>query len=279
MKLKTILIASLCLGSPLAAQDINYGTNSGDYAMDGECDDRRFEGSAVALILSWGNVGRDAQDCRDAVTADTARMWDMQTNIARTDCSIIEFGDNRSQYADDGACDDPRFEGHGIAEAPTEEHMGHDANDCQRLCDFDMLFLRDMREVVVEPPQPEDALYGRDNGSFANDGECDDRRFVGPGMASSLTWNSLGRDASDCRSAVENGAVLWDRAAATEQTVCSAIDFGTDDSEYSNDGTCDDYRFEGLGVASHIFADVMSTDATDCSRLCDYGMVFVRDVE
>ena len=43
------------------------------------------------------------------------------------------FGDDTGEFANDGECDDSRFEGAGVAEYLTDEHVGHDATDCQRL--------------------------------------------------------------------------------------------------------------------------------------------------
>ena len=40
--------------------------------------------------------------------------------------------------------------------------------------------------------------FGDDTGDFPSDGECDDGRFEGFGMASSVGMELVGRDASDC---------------------------------------------------------------------------------
>ena len=48
--------------------------------------------------------------------------------------------------------------------------------------------------------------FGNDNGDWANDDECDDPRFEGPGMtATPLLDEDIGHDASDCRAAYEAG--------------------------------------------------------------------------
>jgi hypothetical protein len=44
-----------------------------------------------------------------------------------------DFGDNTSEWADDGECDDPRFEGEGAADTLLDEDRGHDAADCRSL--------------------------------------------------------------------------------------------------------------------------------------------------
>ena len=274
------LAAVLLTATTAFAQDINFGDDSGEFALDGICDDRRFEGVGMEVGLSWQHVATDATDCRSAIEEGTISLWNLQDGIARTDCTAVEFGTNASEYSNDGACDDPRFEGLGAAEHPNFEHVGKDATDCQKLCDFDMVFLRDMEIVTLPEPEPVDEVYGDNSGEYPRDGECDDRRFVGAAMADSLGWGSTGRDADDCRNAVEAGEIaLWDQQLAAEQTVCSAIDFGSDSSEYSNDGTCDDNRFEGRGAASLITSGFEGRDATDCSRMCGYGLIFVRETE
>lgn len=44
-----------------------------------------------------------------------------------------------------------------------------------------------------------DIEFGDDSGEFANDGECDDPRLIGPGMSMMPPFDHERRDASDCR--------------------------------------------------------------------------------
>ena len=46
---------------------------------------------------------------------------------------LISFGDDTSQWANDGECDDPRFEGPGMAPTSLEEDLLRDATDCRVL--------------------------------------------------------------------------------------------------------------------------------------------------
>jgi hypothetical protein len=120
--------------------------------------------------------------------------------------------------------------------------------------------------------------FGDDSGRFARDGECDDRRFAGPGMAAALAWSETGRDATDCRALFEAGRVrLWDPAQAQAATQCGAIDWGDDSSRFAGDGQCDDPRFEGLGSAGLVVEGDRRADASDCRRLCEFGAVALRD--
>jgi len=136
-----------------------------------------------------------------------------------------------------------------------------------------------MALMLASPAIAQDIDFGDDSGQWANDRECDDRRFVGSAMASiGVTWEHLGRDASDCRTAFEAGNVtLWNFAEAVAATECSAIEFGDDTHPAANDGECDDPRFDGPAAAYLLDATMEGTDATDCRRACDYGLIGLRD--
>ena len=132
--------------------------------------------------------------------------------------------------------------------------------------------------LAQDPAAAGDPLFGTDTAEWANDGECDDRRFEGEGMAAALSWTNVGKDATDCRALFEAGSIhLWDFAEARAATQCPAINFGDDASDYPNDGECDDRRFEGLSAASGIGPDAVGHDATDCSTACAFGTVALRD--
>ena len=129
-------------------------------------------------------------------------------------------------------------------------------------------FLVLLLAVLAVPAAAQDILYGNDDGEWAFDGECDDRRFFGPGMAQGLSWEYVGMDASDCRAAYDAGRVqLWDMTAAKAATMCAAIDFGNDNGAYPQDGECDDLRFEGPAVARLLDPANVGGDASDCLRM------------
>jgi hypothetical protein len=119
---------------------------------------------------------------------------------------------------------------------------------------------------------------GDDRGDYANDSECDGRRFAGEGMAASLDRSSVGRDATDCRAGYESGRLfLGDEAAAKAATSCDAIRWGDDSSEHSGGGVCDDPRFEGPAAANLLSDADSGRDAADCRSLCAYGLIHLRD--
>lgn len=45
----------------------------------------------------------------------------------------IDFGDDKSEWARDGECDDPRFKGVGTHSILLKEDAMHDATDCRTL--------------------------------------------------------------------------------------------------------------------------------------------------
>src|SRR3546814_9784526 len=112
----------------------------------------------------------------------------------------VSFGDDNGSYSNDGECDDPRFWGPGMTgTALLSDDVLHDASDCQAAFDAGKLTLRGVAEDGTVD-------FGDDEGSYANDGECDDLRFIGSGMtATSLIEDDIMHDATDCRTAYEAG--------------------------------------------------------------------------
>ncbi len=173
----------------------------------------------------------------------------------------IDFGDDSGDWANDGECDDPRFEGPGMTATPLlDEDILRDATDCRTAFEAGQLSLRGERSFVVN--------FGDDNGEWSNDGECDDPRFEGPGMTQTpLLVEDVLHDATDCEQAFVAGRLTLRGVDAD-----GAVDFGDDSGEWANDGECDDMRFKGAGMTATplLFEDIM-TDATDCKTAYDSG--------
>ena len=138
-----VLVSGLCVAAAASAQQINFGNDSSDYAKDGECDDPRFFGAGMATVLEDENIRRDATDCRNAFTDGRIRLWVEAEARAATDCSRIEFGDDSSEWANDGECDDFRFKGPGTHSIMRSDDIRRDATDCRALCEAGQVFLRD----------------------------------------------------------------------------------------------------------------------------------------
>ncbi|WP_296424855.1 hypothetical protein [Yoonia sp.] len=187
----------------------------------------------------------------------------------------VDFGDDGSEWANDGECDDPRFSGPGMTTTTLlDADILHDATDCRTAYAAGQLSL----DGATTKDAAADPVFGNNSSEWAQDGECDDRRFTGAGMAADLLTTGIGTDADDCRAAITAGTVkFWDMTAALQATQCSGINFGSDSGAYAMDAECDDPRFEGLGAASLLSQENMGADATDCRLLCGYGAVALRD--
>ena len=119
-------VALALAGSPAAAQTIDFGTDSSQWANDGECDDGRFAGSGMTTTpLLQEDVMADATDCRAAFQAGRLQLRGVSGDT-------VDFGTDSSQWSNDRECDDMRFEGPGMTSTPLlEEDVKHDATDCR----------------------------------------------------------------------------------------------------------------------------------------------------
>lgn len=254
---------------------IDFGDDSGQWSNDGECDDPRFDGEGSAVNLDDAHLGRDATDCRDLFLAERVIYLGDDPHMEFITFDGIDFGDNRSQWSEDDECDDPRFEGIGMAESPTGIDLGHDATDCRTLYESGDVALVGPAELQNNDPATAGLDFGDDSGEWPNDGECDDLRFAGPGMAfhEYLNDQNIGRDASDCRAHFITGQVTVADADLTVPTrsanMFDGVDFGDDSGTWPNDGECDDTRFQGPGMAAADFLDGENDfrDASDCLDL------------
>lgn len=124
------------------AQSINFGDDASQWSNDGECDDRRFRGSAMAKGLDRDDIGHDRTDCKAAYDAGKLLIWDFAAAKSATQCNAINFGDDKSEWPNDGQCDDYRFDGPGADFVLLSEDIGHDASDCKKLCDLGHIAIR-----------------------------------------------------------------------------------------------------------------------------------------
>jgi hypothetical protein len=278
--------ADIAIASPVDAVD--WGDDSSEYARDGECDDPRFTGRGMGAEPLESNMRKDAADCRAAYEAGSVSLKDAATPPVDTPAppttppaatAAVDFGDDSSEWAKDGECDDPRFQGTGAADELVDADLRKDATDCQAAFDAGT--------VTLNPDYQDNAAtdvaainYGDDTSKWAEDGECDDPRFSGTGVAGELVEEDRLHDATDCRAAVEAGTAVFngDDAAAVTKQPAAAFDYGSDTSQWANDGECDDLRFEGTGVDKKLLSDDLNADATDCRAAVDAGTATIRPV-
>lgn len=121
-------------------------------------------------------------------------------------------------------------------------------------------------------PQPPAPDFGDDASQWSRDGECDDKRFAGPGLTgTTLLESDIGHDATDCRTAWNAGQL---QLASAVEKASFTPNFGDDDGEFSEDGECDDPRFAGDGMSGDtedLFAEDILHDASDCEEAWDNG--------
>ncbi len=262
--------AMLVLGAGLAiAQEpIDFGDDSSAWANDGECDDPRFEGEGMAASTARDTIGKDATDCQTLLESGTVAYSSVQFDPDLTVFNGIELGDNTSEWANDGVCDDPRFIGENMAISPQHKNILHDRNDCSYGVQLGSLTLADSLPEDVERVY-EEIDFGHDKGAYVNDQECDDARFFGSGMASvNLDNNNIMGDRLDCLAAFKNGNIQLKASF-----VVDGFFFGDDTNLYANDGECDDPRFEGEASAKKPPLSALEHDGTDCIKAWKAGRI------
>ena len=280
--------ADIAIASPIDA--INFGDDSSDWAKDGECDDPRFTGTGSATELADADYLRDATDCREAYQAGTVTLVDDDPETTVAAAPAVDFGDDSSEWANDGECDDPRFTGTGSATELLDDDMMADATDCQAAFTAGTVTLSDtyVDDGTTVSDTAETALttlaqridFGDDTSEWANDQECDDPDFQGAGMAGELTPENIMADATDCRDAFIAGTIALGTGGSSSAADAdvAAFDYGSDWSKYANDGECDDLRFAGEGASKKLMTEDMYGDATDCRALEAEGRVSIRTI-
>ena len=124
----------------------------------------------------------------------------------------VEFGDNSSEYAHDGVCDDRRFMGIGAARNLHDKDNFKDATDCRKL--FDLGLVQVASESAGRAATNCAAIdFGNNSSEWSKDGECDDPRFDGPGSNGAANWEDLLGDATDCKRRCVQGKI-WLRTPA-----------------------------------------------------------------
>ena len=199
------------------------------------------------------------------------------------DADAIDWGDDTSNWSRDGECDDPRFEGAGMAGITYDVDAFRDAEDCRTLFEAGDIHLIS-EDLAKRPPLLIDGIqFGNDTSDWARDGECDDPRFSGEGMAhGELDKVNAYADRTDCLALWETGTLTYDpswRAPSLPPPTAAeidAVDFGADTSQWAQDDECDDPRFEGTGMAADPTLDDLKADATDCRRMYMLGLVTLR---
>ncbi|MEQ9316577.1 MAG: hypothetical protein RLN72_12055 [Henriciella sp.] len=257
-----LAVAAFAFGAHAAGpDDIDFGDDSSLWSNDGECDDPRFEGAGSASSLDDADIMADATDCKAAflagsvtliaaptaaTTATTAPLLNAMptrpTKPATTASGDIDYGDDDSLFSFDDECDDARFIGDAMAGPPLmADDIGHDATDCRVGMEAGNLRLRGDGDPSIEEATAEVELTEEDQ-------ELLDELAALFDDMDSIPVDPTGFDDPPADGILFNG-----------------INFGDDTSEWSNDGECDDPRFEGEGQTETTLLEADAYhDATDC---------------
>jgi hypothetical protein len=256
---------------PETGGDVDFGADTSAWINDGECDDPRFVGQGMAAQPQEADIMADASDCRALFEAGSITLagGDGPTPGPTGD---VDFGADSGQWTNDGECDDPRFEGEGMADVLLDEDRFADATDCRTLYEAGSIRLIGAGGDT-QPVDDGEIDFGADSGQWTNDGECDDPRFQGEGSADVLLDEDRFADATDCRTLYDAGMVEYIGDGSGDGLDSTGIDFGTDSGQWTNDGECDDPRFQGNGMAAVLVDADRLADATDCRTLFDAGQI------
>ena len=196
---------ALAVPAPLLGQEIDFGDDTGRYAKDGECDDKRFAGTGMTrTVLLDADILRDASDCKAAFDSGTLRLRGIKTRLSIEE---IAWGDDSGTWANDNECDDARFSGNDMAESLSINGIGKDASDCRAAYRDARI---DYRALFIKPPSDKLIDYGDDASEYAQNDQCDDVRFTGDYAAEMIYISEdIGHDATDCQTALENGSAVW----------------------------------------------------------------------
>ena len=253
---------ALADGNPLRVLGVDFGDNSSPWAYDGECDDPRFQGAGMVHATPVdSDLYRDAADCSSLYVDGFVALIDNWNQpayevapepVAVVDLDGIDFGDDLSQWARDGECDDPRFDGIGMT--PTillEEDAYHDASDCSEQYAMGRIVLAVTADQNFDP--------------YAN------------AYDNEITATTSGYGATSSGGAVTDYGNGNSDISEETNTVVASIDFGDDRSQWSFDYECDDPRFSGPGMTSTALMNQdMFHDATDCHRAYIAGDIWLR---
>ncbi|MEO1322363.1 MAG: hypothetical protein AAFV59_05090 [Pseudomonadota bacterium] len=147
-------------------------------------DDGQTMGNVRTNVLNALAIAEQIQDEQAAV---------VQAEETRPSLENIDFGEDAGDYANDGACDDARFEEDGDDWTYQRAHVLRDATDCRTL------YAEGTITLFLD--------FGDNSGEYANDDTCDDNRFTGEGRSILETDSHVKRDAVDCIVAYRAGTI------------------------------------------------------------------------
>lgn len=149
------------------------------------------------LILDHGqtlaNLRLNLATTRSIAAAVRSEIMGRNGSDGASPRAAIDWGDDSGNYANDGACDDARFQADGDQWDFQRKHVLRDATDCRARSAAGTITL------ILD--------FGDNSGIYANDGTCDDNRFTGEGRSILMTDSHVRRDSADCIAAYREGTI------------------------------------------------------------------------
>jgi hypothetical protein len=250
----SLFIASCATSAPA----VEFGDDAGNYTFDGECDDPRFSGAGSASTLLDEDAYHDASDCRMLFENGRIQLADARARAPRGNArrgDEIDFGDDASEWAGNGECDDPRFSGSGSARKLVRADRFHDASDCSDLFERGEIELTDTDNATrgdgLARIDVDGIDFGDDAGSYTFDDECDDPRFIGDGIAEVMAEPDRFHDATDCSILYQRGLL---QLAEDQSAPAVAIGSGQARSGRLAVGSYPDrYTYQGTAGTTVVF--------------------------
>jgi len=232
---------------------------SGDYQIWVGSYDGSTESIATMLAITevdeyeWASLSVGMED------AVFAASFDLNGDIV--------FGDDSSGFANDNECDDPRFQGPGMAIGSSSSHLFKDASDCRAQFEAGMISLADPEDMNLSGDM--NTSVASSDISAANPIAVPDAGAFGEVMfALFQAFQAIpGDDAGAVPLPFGLGGDAGPAYNRTEMIEVTGIDFGDNSGPFTDDGECDDPRFAGPGAATATFDGAELTDAGDCSNL------------
>ncbi len=81
-------------------------------------------------------------DCKQQFASGSIRLARTKAESSPAECAAVDYGDDSSEWANDGDCDDPRFIGEGAYSIMLKKDERADAADCRALCEAGSVWLK-----------------------------------------------------------------------------------------------------------------------------------------
>lgn len=269
--MRTVLIATLALASPFAAQaqleQHTSGTQSSDLVTSVTLEDMRAlaasEGHEIQTELD-SDIGISVLDSDDLTYILRGKACQDEASCLGLEMMVMFQGDFTTEFANSinerySAIKATRADGALLLSrylildgGQTRDNLGVNLRNTLAIAANVQNESEDSTAETQAQLASSEITWGDDSGNYANDDACDDGRFHDDGDEWTYQRNHVLKDATDCRTLYEAGNITL------------YLDFGSNTGDYVNDDTCDDNRFTGEGRSILQTDSQVKRDADDC---------------